>query len=118
MPGLHKFVGGRLVAAQELDRLRPIIGADASRNALRRIDRDGELGAVRLPVTGHHRTQAEPRELRLGRRHADNAATVANHHIDRFGGHFGRRHDQIAFVFTIFVVGHDNEFTFSDVLNR
>jgi len=42
-------------------------------------------------------------------RHADDAATVADHHIDRLGRHLRRRHDEIALVLAALVIGHDDQ---------
>ena len=48
----------------------------------------------------------------------DQSAGVKDHLIDRLGGGFFGCHDEIAFVFSVFIVGHDDDAPGSDVANR
>ena len=54
------------------------------------------------------RVDPERLQPRLGRRHANQSAPVLRHEIDRIGRHLLRRHDQIAFIFAVGVVGDDD----------
>ena len=49
-------------------------------------------------------------------------APVQGHEINRLWRRFLRRHDQIAFVFAVGIVGHDHNFprsdVFEDIVNR
>jgi len=72
---------------------------------------------VRLAVLLHHRIDAEAFQMRLGHGRADEAARVADHHVDEFRrGLFGGERE-VAFVFAALVVGDDDEFAIGDVLD-
>ena len=70
---------------------------------------------ILLAVLRHHSLQAELLSALVRDRHANQAAPVLRHEIDRFGRHLLRRHDQIAFVLAVGVVGHDDHAPFGDV---
>ena len=88
---------------------RAIIGTDTSRDPLRGIDAHCKIGPLGLAIAGHHRSQPEPPQLMLHRWDTHDAATVADHHVDRFWRHLRRRHDEIAFIFAAFIIRHDDE---------
>lgn len=48
----------------------------------------------------------------------DQSAGVKDHLIDRLGGGFFGCHDEIAFVFPVLVVRHNDHTSGRDVLNR
>ncbi len=66
-------------------------------------------------VLRHHALQAELVGALIGNGDANQAPAVRRHEIDRFRRHFFRRHDQIAFVLAIRIVGHDHHAPFGDV---
>ena len=111
-------------------RLTAVVGADASRlhsgrsrqdlaSAMARMNlRDGllqEIGALNLTVTRHHGPKTEPAQIRLQRWYADDSAAITNHHVDRLRRRQRCRHDEIAFIFTIFVIRHDDESPGGDI---
>ena len=49
--------------------------------------------------------------------HAEHATRVFEHEIHLFGRDFFCGHDEVAFVFAVFVVHHDYEFAFAEVLD-
>ena len=92
--------------------------ADSGRYTFRGIDRDGEIGAVHFPILRHHALQSELVGALARDRHADQSAAVHGHEIDRLRRRLFRRHDQVAFVFAVGVVGHDHHFAGGDVVQH
>ena len=89
--------------------------ADSGRHAFRRVDRDGEIGAIHFPILRHHSLQSELIGALARNRHADQSAAVHGHEIDRLWRRLLRGHDQIALVFAVGVVGHNDDFARRDV---
>ena len=114
---LDELLRPRRIVGEDPDRARPIIGADSRGNALGGVDADREIRALGLSVPGHHRPQTEAAELVLKHRDADDAAAVADHHVDGLRRCLGGGHDQVALVLPILVIGHDHELPLADVLN-
>ena len=115
MSGFGQIAGHALGAGQDLDRLGAIAGADARADAVRGVDRHGEIGAMQFAVVRHHALQSELAGPRLGERDTNKTASVLGHEIDRLGRDLGCGHDQIALVLALGVVGHDNHFTRADI---
>ncbi len=106
--GLHQLVGAGIGIGEYLDRDGAIIGADAGRDALGGVHRDGEIGALDLAVARHHRSEAEAVELMAEHGHAHDAAAVTDHEVDHLRRGLGGRHDEVALVFAVLVVRHDD----------
>ena len=68
---------------RDLDRVRAVVRRDAGRDALARLDRDGEGGAERRLVLARHLLEAELVAALLGQAEADQAARVRRHEVDR-----------------------------------
>ena len=99
------------------DGVRAVGGADAGGDAVARLDAHGERGAERgaeRPGCCHHR-QAEPADLLLGERQADEAAAVRGHEVDGLGRHELRRHHEVALVLAVLVVDEDDHLAGADV---
>jgi len=90
--------------------VRPVRRADAGGDAARGVHAHVKIRAKALAVLLHHAVDAELLEPFGSRRHANESAPKSRHEIDRCGGHGLRRHDQIAFVFAIGVIHHDDHF--------
>ena len=71
-----------------------------------------------LAVVRHHALQAELARPRFGQRHANEAATVFGHEVYRLGRDFRSGHDQIALVFALGVVGHDDHAAGLDIFDH
>ena len=108
-PGCTRSSGFGLRIRDRPNRRRAIVRADAGGHAVRGIDRDGEIGPIHLAVLRHHALQAELLGALVRDRRADQAAAVLGHEIDRLGRDLFRRHDQVALVFAIGIVGHDDD---------
>ena len=115
MSGFGKITGHALGAGQDLDRLGAIAGADARADAVRGVDRHGEIGAMQFAVVRHHALQPELAGPRLGERDANETAAVLGHEIDRLGCDLGRGHDQIPLVLALGIVGHDDHFAGANI---
>ena len=115
MPRLYQSIRCRIRVGQNADGLGAVVSAHARRNAVGGIHAYHEIRTMGLAVLRHHRPESEPFQLRLDRRHADNAAAVANHHVHGFRRCLGRRHDQITFVLPRFVICHHHEFPRDDI---
>jgi hypothetical protein len=92
-----------------------IIGAYSCGHAPRRVHRDSEIGVMFFPVLRHHTLQAELVGALIRNGDTNQAPAMRRHKIHRFRRHFFRRHDQIAFVLAIRVVGHDHHAPFRNV---
>ncbi len=66
-------------------------------------------------VLRHHPLQAELVGALIRDRDANQTPAVCGHEIDRFRRHFFRRHDQVAFVLAIRIIGHDHHAPFGDI---
>jgi len=111
VPRLNQLLRPCLWVRQQSDGNGAIKGADPGGNASGRIYTNGKIRAVRFAIIGHHWIEAETFQLRFQRGNTDNSAAVTDHHIDRFRGSLFRHHDEVALVFPVFIVRHDNETT-------
>lgn len=114
MAGTGEVVRFGSRVGQGVEGRRAIGGGDAGAGAVAVVDADGEGGLVRFAVGLDHQRQFERIEALAGQRDADQAAAVADQegHLrgaDGIGGD-----DQVAFVFAVGVVDHDDEFAAGD----
>lgn len=82
-----------------------ILGRDPGGHALGDLDADRERGLIAAGIGFDHGTQVQGADFFLGQTQADDATALADEH-----GHLGRgqalgSEDEVAFVFTIFVIG-------------
>ena len=86
-----------------------LLGRDAGGQPVLDVDRDGEGGAERRVVRGHHRIEPQAPRLARRQRRTDDAAGVADDE-----GHLLRRaergcDDEVALVLAIVVIGDDDD---------
>ena len=60
MAGAHEVGGAGIVVGEIAHRRGAVLGRNAGGGAVLVVDRDGEGGAVRRVVVGHHRREAQP----------------------------------------------------------
>lgn len=113
---LDQLVGGRVRVADDADGGAAVSGTDAGGDSLGGIDGDGEIGAVAFPVIGDHRVEAEPLKLMFDSGDADQAAAMADHHVDGFWGGLGGGHDQIPLIFPVLVINDNDQFAGGDIV--
>ena len=101
-----------------LDGRGTIVRADSRGDAAGRIHGDGEIGPVHFPVLCHHPLEPELFRPLVCDRHADEAAAVGRHEVDCFRGRLFRRHDEVAFVLAIRVVGYDDQLSLGDIADH
>ena len=70
-----------------------------------------------IRVVGHHRFQLEAIQNLPVTGGTDEALGVGRHEVDGFRRHKVSSHDQITFIFTVWIIGHKNHFTGFDVGN-
>ena len=85
-----------------------IVGRDAGRHALGRLDRQREVGALIKVGVADHQRQAQLAATVAGQREADQATAIAGHEIHVLGTDAGCRHDQVTLVLAVLVV-HDHD---------
>ena len=83
--GHHQVVRARVRVDEHLHRARAVGGRDAGRDAVARLDGDGERRAEVRVVAAHHHRDAQLVEALARHRHADEAAAVAGHEVDGLG---------------------------------
>ena len=118
VPGLDEVVRGRARVDRDLDRARAVVRRDPRRDALPRLDRDGEGGAERRRVLIRHLAQAELLAPLRRQAEADEPARVRGHEVDRLGRDELRRDREVALVLAVLVVDDDDEAARADLLDR
>ncbi len=94
---------------QGLDRGRPVRCRYAGGRPVAVVDGDGEGGALRLGVRGHHQRQVQLVEAVARHRHADETRGVSQEEGDLLGCHRLGGHDEVALVLPVLVVDrHDH----------
>ncbi len=112
-------IGGFRVGIEQLfDRRGAIVRGDTGRRESARFDRNGKCRFVNGRVVAHHLRNLQFVKPRPKQRDADEAAGLFAHEVDRFGRDFLGRHHQIALVFAILVVEHDDHLAGADVVDR
>ena len=107
--GLDEVVRRSTRVDRDLDRVRAVGGGDAGRDALARLDRDGEGGAERRLVALGHRRQAELVAALLGQAEADQPARVRGHEVDRLGRRELGGDHEVALVLAVGIVDDDDD---------
>ena len=118
MPWLHQILRRRFRIRDDLNRRRSIVRANSSRHSARRIDRYGEIRPVHFTVLRHHSLETELLRPLIRDRHADQSAPMHRHEVHILRRGLLRRHHEIAFVFAVGVVGHDDELSLGDVAHH
>ena len=105
----QEVVGAAIVVGEGARGVGAFLGRDAGGHADAVIDADGEGGAHRIEVVGHHRIEMQALRALGGHRHADDAAGVADHERHLLRRRRAGRHDEVALVLAVGVVDHDHQ---------
>ena len=110
--------GGARGIDRDLDRVRAVVRGDAGGDAVARLDRDGEGGAVGLLVVLGHRAQPELVAALARQAEADQPAPVRGHEVDGLGRAALGGDREVALVLAVLVVDDDHEAPGADVVQR
>ncbi len=103
---------------RHFDGVGAIVRGDSRGHAFASVDRFAKGGPVLRRVLAGHGTDAEVFEPFFGHGQADQAASVLGHEVDGFGSDFFGGECEIAFIFAVFVVNHDDHPARADLLDR
>ena len=110
----RKDVAGRMEGVrhaarigQARQRLRAVVGGNARRRPVVRIDADGETRSQRIRVS-RHLMQPELQRTFARHRRTHEAACVRDHEIHRIRRDFFGGHDQVAFILAVLIVRQHN----------
>jgi len=97
---------------------RAVLRRDSRARRAARSDRSRERGAERSLVVADHHAEPEPVDPLRRHRQANEAAPELRHEVDRLGGGFFRRHAQVALIFALLIVHHDDHVAATSFLER
>ena len=115
--GTAEVLGTGVEAKGGERRVGALEGGDARRR-LDVVDAHREGGLVVVGVLRDHRRKAEPVAELARHGHADEAAAVDGHEVDVLGRGELARTDEVAFVFTIGIVGDEDDLAGAKVFKR
>ena len=101
------FAGG---VGKGADRGGAVVAAYARGAAFEQVDGDGKRSAEHTGIGLHLMLQFELAATLVGDGCAKHAAPATQHEIDGLGGGEFGGHDEVALVFAVFIVNHDDEF--------
>jgi len=112
------FRPGSLVY-ERLNGFGPVVGGNTGGAAMpEEVDRHGKSRFVEGRIIVNHQFEPQFVATFLYQGHADKSAPVFAHKIDDFGGYIPGGGDEIAFIFTVFVVNGDDHPTLFYVFYR
>ncbi len=100
----------RIVAARSCAEIPVVVRPRASTDTV-------ERGFEHCGVVAHHLRNLQFVEPRSEQRHADQAAGLFAHEVDRLGRDLLGRHHEVAFVFAVLVVEDDDHLAGADVVD-
>src|SRR5213594_4441810 len=118
VPRAGEILGPHLRIDQGADRDRAVVGGGAGRDAASGVDRHGERSPHRRRVVRDHHRDLELVQPLAGHRHADEAAAVLGHEVDRLRRDLVGGHHEIALVLAVLVVNDHEDAPLADLLDR
>lgn len=115
--GADDVAGGGLGVNRRFNGSGAVSRRDAGADAGAGFNADGETGAVRRLIVGHHHRQAQLINNIRAHGQANQAAAVGGHKVDGLRGHHLCRHAEIALVFAVLVVNQNDHLSGFDVLH-
>jgi len=104
-------------ACQRINRFGAVVGRDTGRYAFTfEVDADSEGGSVGIRVAVDHGVQVELVAALVHQRDTDEASGMRGHEVHGFRGDSLSEGDQVAFVFAVFVVDHNDHFAGAQVV--
>ena len=118
MSWLDEVMGLSFLPDKQLDCPGSILGANACGYPAGGIDGDRKVGSITLPIFCDHARQSKFFCPIFGDGGTNQPSPVGRHKIDSFWGDFFGGHDEVAFVFAVFVIGDDDDFSCANILNH
>ncbi|MCY1527963.1 hypothetical protein D9M68_630490 [compost metagenome] len=94
---------------RHLDGAGAVRGRNAGFDAFGGLDRLSEVGTVARAVAGRHQGQVQLAAAVFGQGQAHQAAAVRHHEVDGIGRDEFGGHDEVAFIFAVFLVNQDDD---------
>ena len=113
----HEIAGAHIAVGERPHRIAALLGGNSGRQAVADIHGDGEGCPERRVVGGDHRRQMQPAGVLERQRRADDAAAMADDEGDLLGRRGAGGHHEVALVFPVVVVGHDDDLATADRLD-
>ncbi len=114
--GAGEIGGGRARVESGADGVGSVGGGNSRGNALAGLDGLGKRSAEARGILLRHGKEAQMIGALLGKREADEAATVARHKVDGLGGDVLGGQRKVALVLAVFVVDHDHHAAGTDFI--
>ena len=116
--GADEIIRAHIAIGERADRVGALLGRNAGGEAVFNVNRYRESGAKRGIVRGDHRVEVQPLSFRRGERRTNNAAAITDDEGHLFRRAMRGRDDEIAFVFTIIIIGDNHERALGEGFNR
>ena len=110
MPGTAKIIGSGVFIHAHSCCIAALLRRDSG-SCVHVVDGNGESGAVIIRIVIHHLRQLQFLAVIAAHRHTDEPFAMYRHKIDVFGGREFRGADEVPLVFTIRIIGTENDFT-------
>ena len=110
-----RWLGIRI--GKSLDRRGTVMGRNARRAAFELIDHDGERSPEHGSVFGSLTREIQFAAARNRKRAAKHATPLVEHEVHLFGSNLFGGDNEIALIFTVFVINHDQELAVLEILN-
>src|SRR5512145_803688 len=119
MPRHYQVFGRRARVGSSANGMRAIGGTDAGANASPRLDAHRKCRTERRPwaIRLLHHRQLELVHLMLGKREANQAASMRRHEVDGLCGHTIGGDAQIALILTVLVIDQNDHSTLTDLID-
>ena len=114
--GSHEVAGEGSWVAEDFDGFGSVAGGDSGGGAFDGVDGFGHGGSESCGVGLGHHGDAELVESLFGDADEGDASPFFNHEVHVGGGDFFAEHDEIAFIFSCWVIDDDDHFAFFEVL--
>src|SRR3989441_2484558 len=116
--GARQVFGPHLLIHEGANRDRAVVGRGAGRDAASGVNGHGERGPHGGRVVRDHHRDLELVQPLAGHRHADEAAAVLGHEVDRLRRDLVGGHHEIALVLAVLVVNDHEDAPLADLLDR
>ncbi len=118
MSGLGQVFHAGIGPDRSANRMGTVVSRNTRCNSFRGLDGNGEIGGKPALVFIHHQGQTKLVTALPGQGQTNQSAAEARHEVDVFRAHLGSGHDQVAFIFTVFIIHHHDHAAVPDVIQQ